>query len=613
MTSRERSPAVILIAATLIYCAPLFTNLANWGRQDWDQFTFRYETPRLALLRDHVLPTWNPYANGGTVLLAHPDSPVLSPWYGIFLVLGAPLGLRVQVAAFMALGSIGMSALLIRLGNTRAGAIAGGLVFMMSSLFALHIAEGHLEWSVLGLMPWLAILILRLEEGVRTVILAALLVASVVTFGAVYIPAIYLPFFTVWILLDAIRTRRWRPAASWVAVLVLAALLASVKLLPMRSFVADHQRELEAVSEQSTPVRLLLIGLLDPRQARLYQAQRGQALEDGHFGKTLSRAESQPLIDRLDRVRTGYYGFHEYACYIGVMGILMAAVGVVSMVRRLWPLYGAGLLAIVVSLGSRSPIDLWDGLRHLPLYEQLHVPSRFLTAAVFVMAIAAGSGLSAVTGWLRGSRARSRLAIEAVCLALLYVELALMGRALFRDVFVVPPVELTTHATFAHRTDSFPGEERYRAVMASLMYPRLRSHSGVLDAYENLAVVRGNVAAPGDADYRGESYVANGRGGAQIANWTMSSVRVQVKTDEADTLILNQNFYDGWTGRRREAGGHIDIVPAQRSAKGLIAVPVTPQHTEVEFFYLPQSFVVGAWISATTLVACLVGFAIGLW
>ena len=189
-------------------------------------------------------------------------------------------------------------------------------------------------------------------------------------------------------------------------------------------------------------------------------------------------------------MRTGYYRLHEYSWYIGVMGILLAAVGAISGFRRLWPLYAAGILAVVVSLGARSPLDLWTALRHLPFYEQLHVPSRFLAAAVFVMAIAAGSGLSAATGWLIGSRARSRLAIEAVFLSLLYVELALMGRTLFRDVFVVPPVHLTTHVTFAHRPDSFPGEERDRAVMASLMYPRLLSHSGELDAYENLAVAR---------------------------------------------------------------------------------------------------------------------------
>ena len=37
----------------------LFSETAMWGRQDWDQFTFRYEAPRIALLRDHAMPAWH--------------------------------------------------------------------------------------------------------------------------------------------------------------------------------------------------------------------------------------------------------------------------------------------------------------------------------------------------------------------------------------------------------------------------------------------------------------------------------------------------------------------------------------------------------------------------
>ena len=82
--SNRRSPYLYfaLVVAALLYCLPLFSNLTNYGRNDWDQLSFRYETPRLALFRDHQLPLWNPYVNGGNVLLAHPASPVPSPWYG---------------------------------------------------------------------------------------------------------------------------------------------------------------------------------------------------------------------------------------------------------------------------------------------------------------------------------------------------------------------------------------------------------------------------------------------------------------------------------------------------------------------------------------------------
>ena len=71
---------VALIIASLLYCPLLFSNPDRYGRNDWDQFSFRYETPRQALLRDHQLPLWNPYVNGGTVLLADPElSPSLPP------------------------------------------------------------------------------------------------------------------------------------------------------------------------------------------------------------------------------------------------------------------------------------------------------------------------------------------------------------------------------------------------------------------------------------------------------------------------------------------------------------------------------------------------------
>ena len=69
----------LLVLASLAYCPYLFTGLDQWGRGDWDQFTFRFATPRVAMLRDGQLPLWNPYVNGGNVLLRIPTSPPSRP------------------------------------------------------------------------------------------------------------------------------------------------------------------------------------------------------------------------------------------------------------------------------------------------------------------------------------------------------------------------------------------------------------------------------------------------------------------------------------------------------------------------------------------------------
>ena len=222
---------LLLAASVLAVSPPLFRQLDHWGLRDWDQFTFRYETPRTALLRDHVLPLWNPYVNGGTVLLAHPDCPVTSPWYLLVLTLGAPLGLRVQVVLFMLLGVAGMATLLRHWGAGPAGSFTGGVILMMSSHFLLHVTEGHMEWCVLALMPWLVLSLERIPGDLRFIPWSALLLSSVLLFGSVYIVAVYVPFLSIWTVFEAVRTRRIRLVSGWILVLVLTSAISAVATL----------------------------------------------------------------------------------------------------------------------------------------------------------------------------------------------------------------------------------------------------------------------------------------------------------------------------------------------------------------------------------------------
>jgi hypothetical protein len=444
---------ILLVAASVLYCLPLFDRLDLWGRQDWDQFTYRYETPRVALLRDGVLPTWNPYSSGGTVLLAHPDSPVLSPWYGLVLALGAPLGLRVQVALFMAIGAVGMALFLRRLTLGRTACAVGGIVFMMNSHFALQIAEGHLEWCVLGLMPWLGICLLRMQQEFRFVFVGGLLLASVLTFGAVHIPAVYLPFFSLWMLFEAIRSRRIRPLLRWSAVVLVAALVSAAKLLPTVEFSSKYPR---APRSQPgwTSLELLPVMFADPRQVSYYKARRDQPLPDGHFAKSMDSVQAAPYLRFMDAANMEWK-FHEYGTYIGLAGLPLALLGAARSWRRRWPLFTAGAICFVAVLGATSPIDLWAALQHLPLYEQFRVPSRFLAAVLFVLAVAAAGGIDIALAAVRGER--RRLLASAILFLALYGELLVQGWRLFGDIFVVPPRDIPPAVVFQQRFGSGEG------------------------------------------------------------------------------------------------------------------------------------------------------------
>jgi hypothetical protein len=177
-------------------------------------------------------------------------------------------------------------------------------------------------------------------------------------------------------------------------------------------------------------------------------------------------------------------------------------------------------------------------------------------------------------------------------------------------VFVIPPVALPSHDSFAqrYRTRFAPdsGEALYELVTASSMYPHMLANSGTLDAYENLTVPAGSVLIETDPLYRGETYLQAGRGHVDIDQWAMSRITVRVRPDTADALVVNQNFYRGWRAHRRDATGAIDTVEAHRSAEGLIAVAVGPEHREIELFYRSAGLVAGAWVSAASLGGCLI-------
>jgi len=590
---------VLLVLASAAYCACLFTGLGRWGPRDWDEFTCWYELPRLAYLRYFQLPLWNPYVGGGTVLLAHPDSPSLSPWYLPVLVLGAPLGVRIEVLMFVALGATGTAALLRRWNVSTAGCFTGGVVLMMSSHFALHIAEGHLEWCALGLMPWVFLFLLRSGHDRRSVVYGALVLASALLHGSVYVVAMFVPFFGVWALFEWIRTRSWNVIGNTLGMIVLTFLLCAVVLFPRLEFVRANPRDPDRPDRITSEVVARMF--LDPRQVELYQVPPDLPPEARPDPAPLPRPS--PLQCWL-RSQGWECDWHEFGCYVTWLGLVMAAVGMAASFRLLWPLYAAGALAGLVMLADSSPIDLWSLVQRMPLYGSLHVPTRILVVIVFVLAISAGFGVSWFGRWAKGLAGRrpGRL-LEIAVAAAVYGELAVMGSNLFNDIFVYPPRPVPSFERFAQRFKA--SEVRYPEMYSALL-PYLRGNSGVLEHYDVLAVRRGDVRLTTDPDYRGEAYLENGRGRARITDWSMSRVKVCVEVEAGDRVVLNQNYFVGWKAICRGDGRQCRRLPAEPSGGRLVSIGVGKDDREVEFYYLPNSFLWGAVVSVLTLLGCVV-------
>lgn len=263
-------------------------------------------------------------------------------------------------------------------------------------------------------------------------------------------------------------------------------------------------------------------------------------------------------------------------------------------------MWSAGALALMVVCGERSPIPLWPALQELPLYQSLRVPSRALMGVVYSLTLAAGFGVDGmIARWPRAVRVMPWLT------AWIGLELLVQSWRLFGSVFIIPAITLPAETEFATRFRACPF---HWPAMTSCQMPVLRSGSGILEGYENIAVSRGKVRVAGEPGYRGEAWLSSG-GGIEITKRTMRTVTVTFTAPAEDRLRLNQNWYIGWRADVTDADGVTRSQRAERSPEGLVSVPVNPSDRRVRFHYLPDSFLIGLVISGVTVAGLSGGLA----
>ena len=89
---------------SLFYTLPFLLKITWWGGRDWDLFTTMAAVPVGSLVDYGQFPFWNSYLGGGNILFHHPEVAVLSPFFLLYLVFGAVVGLKLQVLICYVIG-----------------------------------------------------------------------------------------------------------------------------------------------------------------------------------------------------------------------------------------------------------------------------------------------------------------------------------------------------------------------------------------------------------------------------------------------------------------------------------------------------------------------------
>jgi hypothetical protein len=223
--------------------------------------------------------------------------------------------------------------------------------------------------------------------------------------------------------------------------------------------------------------------------------------------------------------------------------------------------------------GGFHQLTPWRIFHLLPLFKSQHVPSRWLYPAVAALACAAASGGER---WLAQTGKRRALfeVLLGLSAAVVAVDVGLVARVPMAQSFVnpVPSLDGASQAsagawsTLADKVQPFhvvhrlPPRGDYQPCLWDIAtLPAVLDNVGTLecDTFPGLHSQERDeegrmpgVGAWGEDDpqYRGEAYVAEGRGTASVIGWTPNAVEVRVEGAEpGDRVVLNQNWDPGWT------------------------------------------------------------------
>jgi hypothetical protein len=383
----SRRLLVLVAACVVAYLARRYFLRTPRTMSGFGQFGIRHwEVVRASFARGDGMPLWDRSECGGRPFVPNPDTQLVSGLFaGAFDVGGdlmarwyPTLGIVVAVTGVYAWGrrvfALGAVPALF------AGAIFGASGFVCGQFAA------QTSFVPFALVPWILLLARLGEDDVRAAAGAGALLGLAALEGGTYAVAYA---FVALVLVEAPRLaspgRAYRVLRVASLVLVTFALVAGAKLYPQLVELVRHPSRAPELDKQTW-------------------------------------AELIPMfIDSRHGAFAGHpYGFDEYRAYVGplVLGFSIAGAGA-ALILKPRRLEGVVLLVfgLLLARGRYDASAPYALLAKLPVFAQLHVPSRFIVLALLGMAIVAGVALDAALSVV----AKHRPVVQALLVAIAVV------------------------------------------------------------------------------------------------------------------------------------------------------------------------------------------------
>ncbi len=408
----ELAPIIVLVGLCIFFFGNvLFTNEYFFP---WDMVAAKYPLQHFVsdALHSRALPLWDPFVLAGYPIVGAPQASIFYPFSVLaYLLPGSfPLGLKtVELVEVLHIGAAGVFTYILAraLNVRRSGAFLGGLVFMLSGFFPMHVE--HENWVKSA--AWTPLLLLLTMQALKKRSLAYASAAGVI-FGigtlaghaqtSVY-TAYLLVFFLAWHCFEPLRRRQFRVIFTEIALLFVTLALglgvSAILLLPASELLANTTRYQANFAVQGSLSLLALSTLFLPQMF-------GSAGNGPYLG-------GEPTLTQI---------------YLGLVPLMLFALSwLIELDKKHAGFFRTvALLALALSFGPRFfPYRVFA---HLPFVGWFRRPWAFYAFFIFGVAILVGMTIDRLIDSHLSSRERSRVVLViALCIGLciLYISIAL--------------------------------------------------------------------------------------------------------------------------------------------------------------------------------------------
>lgn len=367
----------VFLPILLWWKAFLLKGVFVYGDASASFFPFRAWT--FQLLREGILPFWTPYIHNGHPLLAIFSIAVFYPLNLLFLPFPAYIGWNYSIIGHYILAGIFMYFYLKEIGLISSCALFGGIVFMFNGFLISHLEHNSMVASAI----WLPLIFMVIEKAIKTKryiysILLGLIIGAQFLAGYPQISLYILLALGSYVIFHLIFTGLKNKDFVLVKFLVSCVIIALVIGVGLFAIQIFPTYELIKLSSRSTGLSLT---------AALDYSLHPKCL----ISLLMPYLHADPVFQK-GYLSGAYTNLTEVTGYCGILPLLFGLFGIFFYRKRLTAYFTTLLLiSLVLTFGKYTP--LYSLIYHLPGFDIIRIPARFLYLYTFSLSILAAFGM----------------------------------------------------------------------------------------------------------------------------------------------------------------------------------------------------------------------------